>query len=85
MTSMDTVFAQQTMTKVSPIGKQRVLESLRPALTMVDQQRMVEMFQYMQSLGIVAEPPELFQFKCPSHTSGAATHLNRNNPSVPQI
>jgi hypothetical protein len=33
MTSMDTVFAQQTTTKVSPIGK-RVLESLRLALTM---------------------------------------------------
>jgi hypothetical protein len=31
---MDTVFAQQTTTKVGPIGKQRVLESLRPALTM---------------------------------------------------
>jgi hypothetical protein len=27
-------FAQQTMTKVGPIGKQRVLESLRSALTM---------------------------------------------------
>jgi hypothetical protein len=34
---------------------------------------------------IVAEPPELFQLKCLSHASGAATHLNRNNPSVPQI
>jgi hypothetical protein len=34
MTSMDTVFAQQTTTKVGTIGKQRVLESLRLALTM---------------------------------------------------
>jgi hypothetical protein len=34
MTSIDTVFAQQTTTKVGQIGKQRVLESLRPALTM---------------------------------------------------
>jgi hypothetical protein len=34
---------------------------------------------------IVAEPPELFQLKCLSHASGAVTHLNRNNPSVPQI
>jgi hypothetical protein len=34
---------------------------------------------------VVAEPPELFQLKCLSHTSGVATHLNRNNPSVPQI
>jgi hypothetical protein len=33
----------------------------------------------------VAEPPELFQLKCPSHASKAATHLNRNKPSVPQI
>jgi chromosome segregation ATPase len=31
----------------------------------------------------VAEPPELFQLKCPSHALEAATHLNRNNPSVP--
>jgi hypothetical protein len=33
----------------------------------------------------VAEPPELFQFKCLSHAPGVVTHLNRNNPSVPQI
>jgi hypothetical protein len=33
----------------------------------------------------VAEPPELFQLKCPSHASEATTHLNRNKPSVPQI
>jgi hypothetical protein len=33
----------------------------------------------------VAEPPELFQLKCLSHASRVATHLNRNNPSVPQI
>jgi hypothetical protein len=33
----------------------------------------------------VAEPPELFQLKCPCHASGAVTHLNRNNPSVLQI
>jgi hypothetical protein len=33
----------------------------------------------------VVEPPELFQLKCLSHASGAITHLNQNNPSVPQI
>jgi hypothetical protein len=33
----------------------------------------------------VAEPPELFQFKCLSHALEATTHLNRNNPSVFQI
>jgi hypothetical protein len=33
----------------------------------------------------VAELPKLFQLNCPSHASEAATHLNRNNPSVPQI
>jgi hypothetical protein len=33
----------------------------------------------------VAEPPELFQLKCSSHASKAATHLNQNNPSVPRI
>jgi hypothetical protein len=34
---------------------------------------------------VVAEPPELFRLKCLSHAPGAVTHLNRNNPSVPQI
>jgi hypothetical protein len=33
MTSMDTVFAQQATTKVGPIEKPCVLESLRPGLT----------------------------------------------------
>jgi hypothetical protein len=33
----------------------------------------------------VAEPPELFQLKCLSQASGVVTHLNRNNPTVPQI
>jgi hypothetical protein len=33
----------------------------------------------------VVEPPELFQLKCLSHALEAATHLNRNNPSVLQI
>jgi hypothetical protein len=33
MTSMDTVFAQQATTKVDPIEKPRVLESLRLGLT----------------------------------------------------
>jgi hypothetical protein len=31
----------------------------------------------------VVEPSRLFQLKCPRHASEAATHLNRNNPSVP--
>jgi hypothetical protein len=39
----------------------------------------------IRRVGDVAEPPELFQLKCLSHASGAVTHLNRNNPSVPQI
>jgi hypothetical protein len=33
----------------------------------------------------VAEPPELFQLRCLSHASRAVTHLNRTNPSDPQI
>jgi hypothetical protein len=33
----------------------------------------------------VAEPSELFQLKCPSHALEVATHLNRNNRSVPGI
>jgi hypothetical protein len=36
-------------------------------------------------ISYVAEPPELFQLNCPSHALKAAMHLNRNNPSVPQI
>jgi hypothetical protein len=39
----------------------------------------------VQPIAFVAEPPKLFQLKCLSHASGAATHLNRNNPSVLQI
>jgi hypothetical protein len=38
-----------------------------------------------EQLPAVAEPPELFQLKCLSHALGVVTHLNRNNPSVPQI
>jgi hypothetical protein len=33
----------------------------------------------------VAELPKLFQLRCSSPASEVATHLNRNNPSVPQI
>jgi hypothetical protein len=33
----------------------------------------------------MAEPPELFQLKCLSPALEARPHLNRNNPSVPQI
>jgi hypothetical protein len=33
----------------------------------------------------VAEPSELFQFKCISPTLEARPHLNRNNTSVPRI
>jgi hypothetical protein len=35
--------------------------------------------------GRVAEPPELFQLKCPSPTLEARPHLNRNKTSVPRI
>jgi hypothetical protein len=37
------------------------------------------------NINTMAEPPELFQLKCLRQASRAATHLNRNNPSVPQI
>jgi hypothetical protein len=40
---------------------------------------------YIKYYKAVAEPTELFQLKCLSHTSGAVTHLNQNNLSVPQI
>jgi hypothetical protein len=33
----------------------------------------------------VAGLPELFQLKCLSYALEAATHLNQNNLSVPQI
>jgi hypothetical protein len=42
-------------------------------------------FSLLSGVESVAEPPKLFQLKCLGHASGAATHLNRNNPSVPQI
>jgi hypothetical protein len=42
-------------------------------------------FGVIKCVVIVAEPHELFQFKCLSHALEAATHLNRNNPPVPQI
>jgi hypothetical protein len=41
--------------------------------------------EFLRTQPSVAETPELFQLKCLSHASGAVTHLNRNNPSVPQI
>jgi hypothetical protein len=64
MTLMDTVFAQQTTTKVGPIGKQRVLESLRPALTMsiiLDESK-----KYMNSIFMVpiSKPLTPVIFKC---------------------
>jgi hypothetical protein len=43
------------------------------------------LLHYPVEVVAVAEPPELFQLKCPSHALEVATHLNRNNPSVPQI
>jgi hypothetical protein len=44
-----------------------------------------ELMETYGIVGSVAEPPELFQLKCLSHAPGVVTHLNRNNPSVPQI
>jgi hypothetical protein len=62
MTSMDTVFTQQTTTKVGLIGKQRVLESLRPALTMsiiLDESK-----KYMNSFFYGSKPLTPVIFKC---------------------
>jgi hypothetical protein len=57
LTSMDTVFAQQTMTKVGPIEKQRLMESLHAALTMSN--ILDESKKYMKSIFMV--PNLLFQ------------------------
>jgi hypothetical protein len=46
--------------------------------------RMASIFSRLASIP-VAEPPELFQLKCPSPALEARPHLNRNNPSVPRI
>jgi hypothetical protein len=54
--------------------------SLSPPITKTG-----ECFFLISRITNVAEPPGLFQLKCLSHASGAVTHLNRNNPSVPQI
>jgi hypothetical protein len=40
---------------------------------------------WTKTRGGVAEPPELFQLKCPSRTLKGSNTLNRNNPSVPRI
>jgi hypothetical protein len=50
-------------------------------LTLLGRLRLIKSLHVMS----VAEPPELFQLKCLSHAPGVVTHLNRNNPSVPQI
>jgi hypothetical protein len=42
-------------------------------------------FGVIKCVVIMVEPPELFQIKCPSHALEAATHINQNNPRVPQI
>jgi hypothetical protein len=67
---MDTVFAQQATTKVGAIEKQRVLESLRPALTS-------SIILDKSNKYIVAEPPELFQLKCPSRTLKGSNTLKQ--------
>jgi hypothetical protein len=56
-------------------------------LLVVSQKVMPDVYVFSAAVfnRIVAEPLELFQLKCLSHASGAITHLNRNNPSVPQI
>jgi hypothetical protein len=51
MTLMDIVFAQQVMTKVGPIEKLRVLELLRPTLTMSS--IMEKLKKYMNSIFMV--------------------------------
>jgi hypothetical protein len=47
--------------------------------------RFVPHVAYNELEKAVAEPHRLFQLKCPSYTLEAATHLNRNTPSVPRI
>jgi hypothetical protein len=54
MTLMDTIFAQQAMTEVSPIVKQRVLEFLRLGLTRSS--IMEELKKYMNSIFMVPNP-----------------------------
>jgi hypothetical protein len=60
MTSTDTVFAQQTTTKVGPIGKQCVLESLRPALT-VDYFGRIEEINELNFYGSKPITPVIFK------------------------
>jgi hypothetical protein len=58
---------------------------LTPSMPLQQQTQAEDPFHSQCGPSIMAEPPELFQLKCLSHASGAVTHLNRNNPSVPQI
>jgi hypothetical protein len=84
MTSMDTVFAQQTTTKVGPIGKQRVLESLRPTLTMLiilDESKKYMSSIFMGTLpgGYFAECPRWRSAKIDSLPSAAGKTLGKGN------
>jgi hypothetical protein len=51
MTSMDTVFVEQATTKVGPIEKPHVLESLHPSLMRLS--IMEELKKYMNSIFMV--------------------------------
>jgi hypothetical protein len=62
MTSMDTIFAQQATTKVGPIEKPRVLESLRPSW--MRSSIMGELKNYKNSIFMVPKPFTPVIFKC---------------------
>jgi hypothetical protein len=59
MTSMDTIFAQQTTTKVSPIGKQHILESLRPAFDDVNYFGRIEEIYELNFYGSKSLTPDI--------------------------
>jgi hypothetical protein len=61
MTSMDTVFAQQAMTKVVPIEKPRVLESFTPGLDKVEYYGRIEEIYELNFHGSKPLTPVIFK------------------------
>jgi transposase InsO family protein len=63
----------------------QILEDMLKACALQDKIGWDKRLPYVEFTYNNTEPPELFQLKCPSHALEAATHLIRNNLSVPHI
>jgi hypothetical protein len=77
--------ATSATASTQPFSSSRSKEQLTSAAAAIPPGEWEQVLHLWQCGPFVAEPPELFQLKCPSHALKAATHLNQNNPSIPQI